>query len=367
MAGMGKKSLTKAKIINYVINHHTTSKVELSKNLNISMPTVLSNVNELQKEGVIVEEGEYESTGGRKAKQICINASYRYAIGVMITREYVTMSLLNLRYEVEKKEKVELAFSSDLSYCTKLAEVVDEFMKNLREKDKILGIGISIPGIISQEEKLVTKSHALQLENYSLSFLEQAFSFPVYFENDANAAMMAEDLNLHKDAVYISLNTTLGGAFCVDGKLYHGQNQKAGEFGHMILRPDGRRCYCGKKGCADAYCSARALVDESQETVEEFMKKVKEGDSIKEKKFEEYLNNLAIMISNLRMAYDTEIIVGGEVGGYLEEYMLLLGKKVMEYNGFDRDVRYLKNCLYKKDEAAIGVAKHFLYEFINNI
>lgn len=367
MAGMGKKNLTKAKIINYIINHQTTSKVELSKILNLSMPTVLSNVNELQDQGLIVEAGEYESTGGRKAKQIAIDASYRYAVGVMITSDYVTMALLNLQYKVEKKEKIELEFSGDLSYCSRLSELVNSFLEGVEAKEKILGIGISIPGIIDQKEKLVTKSHALQLENYSLSFLEQAFAFPVYFENDANSAMMAEDLNLHKDAVYISLNTTLGGAFCLDGKLYRGQNQKSGEFGHMILRPEGRKCYCGKKGCADAYCSARALVNESQETIGQFMEKVKEGDPIASERFDEYLNNLAIMISNLRMAYDMEIIVGGEVGGYLEEYMLLLGKKVMASNGFDRDTRYLKNCLYKKDEAAIGVAKHFLYEFIKNV
>ena len=50
--------------------------------------------------------------------------------------------------------------------------------------------------IISREQHMVVKSHALQIENYSLSFLEQSFSCPVYFENDANAAMMAEDIFL---------------------------------------------------------------------------------------------------------------------------------------------------------------------------
>lgn len=82
---------------------------------------------------------------------------------------------------------------------------------------------------------MLVKSHALQLENYSLNFLEQVFSLPVYFENDANAAMRAEDLNRYKNALYLSLNNTLGGAFCIDGKLILGENQKAGEFGHIIL------------------------------------------------------------------------------------------------------------------------------------
>ena len=69
---MSKKNSTKFQIINYIINHKATSKVELSRNLNLSMPTVLSNVNELLASGIAVEMGEYESTGGRKAKMISI-------------------------------------------------------------------------------------------------------------------------------------------------------------------------------------------------------------------------------------------------------------------------------------------------------
>ena len=63
---------------------------------------------------------------------------------------------------------------------------------------------------------------------------------PVYFENDAKAAMLAEKKQKYPNAIYLSLNHTLGGAFCIDGKLYRGQNQKAGEFGHMILVPVGK-------------------------------------------------------------------------------------------------------------------------------
>ena len=206
------------------------------------------------------------------------------------------------------------------------------------------------------------------MDNFSLSFLEQAFSYPVYFANDANAAMMAEDLHEYQDAVYLSLNNTLGGAFSINGKLVTGQNQKAGEFGHIILVPGGKKCYCGKAGCADAYCAASALTDEEQEmTLEQFMKKVEQKNTKAVEKWNQYLDNLAILISNLRMAYDTDIILGGEVGGYLSEYMIPLGEKVMAYNGFEHDVRYLKNCSYKREASAVGAAKHFLSEYIQHL
>ena len=366
MAGTDKKTITRSRILNYVINNQVTSKVEVSKNLNLSMPTVLSNVNDLIAKGIIIETGEYESTGGRKAKSIGINPSYRYSVGIVITANHVGMVLVNLKYEIVKFRRVRMKFSPDASYCQELSVLTSEFLKDTEYQERILGLGISIPGIISQKDHLLIKSHALQLENYSLSFLEQAFDLPVYFENDANAAMMAEDINRYRNAIYLSLNNTLGGAFCIDGKLFQGENQKAGEFGHMILVPGGRKCYCGKKGCADAYCAASALTDETN-SLETFMEQLKSGDEAAEEKWSEYLDMLAVLISNLRMAYDMDIILGGEVGGYLAEHMLPLGEKVMEYNGFDHDIRYLRNCSYKREASAVGAVKHFLQDFIKNI
>ena len=345
MAGTEKKNSTKCQIINYIINQKATSKVELSRNLNLSMPTVLSNVNELLASGIAVEMGEYESTGGRKAKMISINPAYRCAVGIRITAKHVGFVLVNLKSEIEKYERIRMEFSTEASYYSQIRDELKRFLIDVENQDRILGIGISVPGIIRSGERMLIKSHALQLENYSLSFLEQAFSLPVYFENDANAAMMAEDLDRYKNALYLSLNNTLGGAFCIDGK----------------------KCYCGKLGCADAYCAASVLTDETHQTLEQFMAHLEEKEASAEEIWQEYLKNLAILISNLRMAYDMDIILGGEVGGYLSEYMIPLGEKVMEYNGFDHDVRYLKTCSYKKEASAVGVAKYFLQEFIKNI
>lgn len=353
-----KRNLTKTKLINYLLNHPVTSKTELAKELNLSMPTVLTNVNELIAKGIISELGEYESTGGRKAKSLGINKSYARAMGINITANHLEMVIINLGYEMESAKRVRLKFSSDFSYCTEISEQVKIFLEeNLH--DGLLGIGVSIPGIINQEELIVTKSHALQLENYSLHFLEQALELPVHFENDANAAMLAENPQKYQNALYLSLNHTLGGAFCIDGRLFRGQNQKAGEFGHIILVPGGRKCYCGKVGCADAYCAASVLTNNNQISLDDFMEQVKSGDMLANAKWETYMEHLAILISNLRMAYDMDIILGGDVGGVLADYMIPLSQKVMAYNGFDHDISYLKRCSYDQKASAVGVAKYF--------
>ena len=144
MNGLEKKFATKSKIVNYIINRESTSKVEISKELNLSMPTVLSNVKDLLEKGIIIEIGEYESTGGRKAKSIGINPSYRYAMGIVITANHVGMTLVNMRSEIEKTDRVRMKFSPETSYCGELSILVKKFLEDMEEPEKLLGIGISI-------------------------------------------------------------------------------------------------------------------------------------------------------------------------------------------------------------------------------
>lgn len=361
-----KKNIAKFKILNYMLRRGETSKAELAKQLELSMPTVLSNVNELIAKGIIVEVGELESTGGRKAKSLGIRKDYKYSLGITITANHIGMVMVNLGGEVVKQERIRMKFEPDVTYCASLAEILKHFYQEAAAEEHILGVGISLPGIVNKKEKMLVKSHALKLENYSLKMLEQLLSFPVYFENDANAAMLAENPQILKDAIYLSLNNTLGGAICMNGQLVFGENRKAGEFGHMLLFPQGRECYCGKRGCADAYCAASALLKGREESLENFMGRLgkDEGADIV---WQEYLENLAILISNLRMVFDTDIILGGDVGGYLPAHMLELGKKVFKYNLFDKDMSYLKNCSYRREASAVGVAKHFFETFIEQV
>lgn len=349
-----------------MLNHGDTSKVELAKQLNLSMPTVLSNVNELIETGLVTEKGELESTGGRKAVLIGLKNDYRYAIGVDITAHHLGIVLVDLGGEVLKQERIRMKFDAELSYYVQLAEELKKIYEPQIDSGKILGVGISLPGIINQKEQLLVKSHALGLKNYSLKMIEQILTMPVYYENDANAAMLAENPQRLKNSIYLSLNNTLGGAVCIDGTLFTGQNRRAGEFGHMILVPGGKKCYCGKCGCADAYCAASVLTQGGKNKLEEFMESI-QTDAKANAVWEEYLENLAILISNLRMSYDTDIILGGEVGGYLPDYMVELGRKIFKYNLFDDDLSYLKNCSYRKEASAVGVAKQFFWKIMETI
>ena len=100
----------------------------------------------------------------------------------------------------------------------------------------------------------------------------------------------------------------------MDGSLYMGNHLRAGEFGHNTLVPGGRRCYCGKEGCLDAYCSARLLADHADGNLVAFFDGLRDGDAEKQAVWREYLGYLAIAVNNLHMSFDCDVIVGGYVG-----------------------------------------------------
>lgn len=89
-------------------------------------------------------------------------------------------------------------------------------------------------------------------------------SIPVVLSNDANAAAYGEYVyggaRGMDHFIMITLGTGVGSGIVVDGRLVHGSTGTAGELGHNILIPGGRQCSCGRKGCLEAYTSARGVV-----------------------------------------------------------------------------------------------------------
>lgn len=363
-----KRKANLVKVAKFILHHRITSKPEIAATLGLSMPTVLQNVKELLERGIVIESGEYESTGGRKAKALSVNAELKYAVGIDITANHISYVRINLTGDLIDKVRVREVFENSLEYNEKVHQHFSDFLKKSGvNPEKILGVGISFPGIIDRENESLIVSHILGIKDMSLKNLSQLFEYEVCYENDANSAAMAEMYRLEKNAVYLSLSNSVGGAFYIHNGIYEGDDYRSSEFGHMIIVPDGRKCYCGKKGCVDAYCSAQVLAGHTGDNLEQFFDKLDHGNEALKKVWEEYLDYLAITVTNLRMAYDCDIILGGYVGGYMGGYMPDLNKKVVKYNGFENDTTYLKTCSFKKEVSAIGIAMSFVEKYFDSL
>lgn len=98
-----------------------------------------------------------------------------------------------------------------------------------------------------------------------------AFDVPATLANDATAAALAEYWygagRGTSSMVYLTLSTGVGGGAVLDGRLYRGAYGNGAEFGHIQVRPDGRRCSCGRRGCVEAYASGTNIALRAREAL----------------------------------------------------------------------------------------------------
>lgn len=378
------KRLNRNRIFRYINKCGQISKPEISNALGLSGPTVLMITKELIEKGVIKEDGEFESTGGRKAKVLTAVHNIRYAVGLDITLNHISLVLTDLSRNVLMHIRVSKPFAYTRDYIESVAKQVSDFIESAKiDKTKLLGIGISLPGIIDVKENRIVKSHILNVENINFNDLSSYIPIRYCFINDANAAAIAEIVNMETASytIYLSLSNSVGGAIIsyqqgtynkeyenwINRNIYVGDNSRSGEIGHMILVPGGEQCYCGKYGCFDAYCSAKKLARLTDGKLETFFERIEEGDTTFLKVWDEYLEHLAIQIINLRMLMDCNIIIGGYVGSFIGPYMNTLKEKAKRYNTFNESSEYIVACKYKVEASALGAALLLIESYIDSI
>ena len=138
----------------------------------------------------------------------------------------------------------------------------------------VRSIGMGTPGPAKYRQGIIINSPNMpNFENVPVNrMLTEQLGKPIVLENDANVACWGEYVvGAGKGAdnmVFFTLGTGIGGGIICDGQLVHGCDDNAAELGHIIIYPDGRRCACGQKGCAEAYASANATAERATEAVE---------------------------------------------------------------------------------------------------
>ncbi len=365
---MEVKRQNRANTLRCLLRCERISQPELAQKLNLSWPTVLQNVKELTAAGLVQEVGAYRSTGGRKAKAYAPVLDARLAAGLDITQNHIGLVLVDLSGEVLRYTRKKRAFALTEEYLQDAGALLEAFLTE-QERKKLLGVGISLPGIVSKDGSRLLYSHALDIYDIETSRFSRFLPYPCSFVNDANAAALAELWRSPEteDLVYLSLSNTVGGAVISGGKLYTGKNLRSAEFGHTTLVPKGRRCYCGKEGCLDSYVSAKILADHAEGSLASFFERLREGDAALQAVWTEYLGMLAVAMNNLRMSFDCDVIAGGYVGAYLEEFGAPLRQMLAQRNTFEPDGSYWRDCTFKLEASAVGAALMQVEAFLQQI
>ena len=358
------------RIFRYVCKNGRASNPVIAQELKLSLPTVLQNTKELKEMGVLRDAGVLESTGGRKAKTVDVVGNFRCSVGMEITRNHIVIVLTNLIGENLDWDRIFIPFRDEEEYYLKIQDLLGAFVKrNQVEKERILGVGISIPGIVNDGRRMLDRSHVLGLKDYPLDRIAGFIPYKTWFMNDANAGAFAEGFYAPEEDhfFYLSLNDTVGGGFCDRKRLLAGDHFRSGEVGHMILFPGGKKCYCGQKGCSDSYCSALRLSELENGDLESFFDCLKKGNKRETLLWQEYVHDLALLIHNIHVTLDSDIVIGGYVGSAMGGFIEDIGKEVRKIDLFGQDVSYLRPCAFRISESAFGAALYEVQAFISQI
>ncbi len=346
------------------------SRQDIVAALELSLPTVTNNLEELKREGLITQTGSIGNTGGRRARGYSLIADARTAIGLDITRHHVTAVALDLRGTIIASRRHRLDFARTDEYYRELGAIVRQIVvaAELEEK-RILGVGIGIPGLLTADHQSVYYSDVLGITGATCAEFSQYIAYPTTLCHDTDAASFAEMWMSPdtKDAFYIMLSASVGGSVYFGGRRYTGTNLRSGEVGHMLLVPGGKRCYCGQRGCVDPYCAAPALTAVTDGDLKLFFQRLKAGDGEVETVWQEYLEHLAVTVTNLRMLFDCDIIIGGYVGSYMDAYIDQLRELVLRRSTFDDNADYVRPCRCKTEAIAAGSALNYISVFLNSI
>src|SRR5215213_5523927 len=243
-----------------------------------------------------------------------------------------------------------LVFAVDLGGTHLRVALVDDTGRILKQSkqetpkgdsaERVVAVSIVVPGAVDNDKAVVLQAPNLpSLVNFALKAeLEKRLGWPVFLENDANAAAVGEmwmgAARGCRDVVSVTLGTGVGGGVILGGKLWRGSHGSAGEIGHTTVDPfSGLKCKCGNTGCLELFASATAIVRMTREslsmfpesrlkseelTAEKVYEAGREGDELALAVFKRFGMYLGIGLANLINLIDPQIIViaGGAVNGW---------------------------------------------------
>src|SRR5687767_3323114 len=205
----------------------------------------------------------------------------RYIVGVDLGGTNIVAGAMPLdgSREIAMRTTQTLADGGAESVVERIAAMTEDVITQTSaetgaERADFLGVGIGSPGPLDREKGIVIVTPNLGWKNFPLrDEIAKLVKLDATLDNDANCATLGEfwcgAAVGGKNVIGITLGTGIGGGLILDGKLYHGSSDAAGEIGHTTIDSTGRRCKCGNYGCLEAYASGPAIAERAREALDD--------------------------------------------------------------------------------------------------
>lgn len=352
------------------IRRNPVSRAELSRILGLTRAALTNIADILIQKDIICEGEQVQSNVGRHPTLLRINPGARYAFGVAISRDFIKIALCGLDGVAIKKIVI---YYDDSRYLNKANDYINEITKVINDtitensisKEKLLGIGVSVPGPIDVEAgTILNPTNMKRWHNVSIvDKIYQKTGINTFIERDANACALAElQCGEYKNFVYLLADNGFGGGYVNNGELRSGVHGDLFEIGHMSIDIYGEKCMCGNMGCAELYVAIPNLVKKSGfGSYKLIAERAMSGNSRAIELLNYEAEKLSFVCANLCNIYNIDtFVLGGQLSHCPDMLAEKLEKKLNE-RIFRKGVRHINvvPALLSEDmeaEVAAGIA-----------
>ena len=280
----------------------------------------------------------------------------KYFAGIDLGGTFIKGGIVNEEGEILIKDKIPTGKERPYPEIAKdMADLVLDLARRANiSREEIEAAGVGSPGTIDSKNGVIVYTNNIDWKKVPLAQeIRKHLGIPVFVTNDANAAALGESFagaaKKYDSSVFITLGTGVGGGIVLNKKLFEGYRSAGAEIGHMVIRLNGEKCTCGRKGCFEAYASATALIRQTQKAMEKDPSSalwticpkledvngktafdgMRAGDKTAEKVVRGYITYLAEGIANLANIFrPNAVVLGGGVCAEGDNLLIPLKKKV---------------------------------------
>lgn len=369
--------------------HSPISRIELTELTTLTPTTITSLVDEFIKYGLVKEIGNIKGGVGRSRTLISINSEAYYVLGIDLARTSISAGIVDLAGNLLTVKRV----SSDLNQhfpvtLNTLEETIHSLLDEISSqiKEKIIAIGIGSPGPLSPSKGvIISPPNFTGWSNIPLKeIMEREFGLPTFIENDAKACALGERwfgcCKNTDNFVYLAVGTGVGAGIIIDGDIYRGEGELAGEIGHTTIDINGPRCSCGNYGCLEIYTSVISLIDRIEkeeglkslirdghiETLSSFYRSAREGNIRAVEILNDYCFWVGVGVVNIiNTLSPSAVVLGREALINGSDLIIPRVEKVVAERSFfttSQQTRILASSI-GQDTGVIGAATIALQEF----
>ena len=268
------KANNRSSILKLLNERGPTSRKDLAQALGLTPASVTQNCADLIESGILVEAGEVKNVNraGRRKILVSINYTCRYVLSISIELEDTCLTLSDLQGENRTCTRIKTNPQADPEEF--LSKVALEGLSLIHAAniphEMILGVGVSIPGLVDQEKGVSRSAYRIWENPVDVrGLLGKYLHFPILLDNNVNAFAKAELLfggsREKENILFMKWGPGVGSAIVLHNKLYESRFSKEGELGHVTIQKNGKLCRCGRRGCLETSANIHAIANQISE------------------------------------------------------------------------------------------------------